>query len=724
MTKSKTLLSLALLTLILFLNNLPLVTFADTDPVTLTVTPETTAVNHGDTISVPIYLDRELAYKGIGITVAYDPDLLKPDLLNSQTAHGNITISKPIQVNGKTVVRVSSYPGLEIPALDTTKPLAQLAFQTLKPGQNSPLEVTAAYHYGSQLEQLTVIKPEEPLLLNIAAIPVESVQLNRTVLEMEKESTASLTATILPEKASDKTILWKSSNPKKVSVEDGLLTALDVTGADGPVTITAQVGNLQAQCAVTVVYPPNVGYEVSLPKSKVGVAGEEILIPLTVNNVNRLTTFNAFDITLTYDPQSVWISGATGAEDTELTVKDDQKGTVQILGYGKTQNLTAETGAEAFTLSIVPLKGTNSQITLVNNARVDNAVNAVLYNAAKAALKKDYSSTRIIVDKFSVTIPTDYEGDGFAVAMEPYTFKDTHPDRDFYEYEFSGTMGGSELKDDQITRNQDGSFTLTEVSGNLDITAKRIGKKYDVIFGTDITGESLNSATDERSKAQFGVDYQVHLDRETGFQYVVSIYIGGEYYDRMSAETYRIPGEDIRGDITFDVEKVFVGSGSGITSYSVTFQGSGAEDVQYNSTTVSYADSYTFRLEKQFGYAYSVRYKMGSGKETVLTPTDDRYTIEKVTGNLVITVEKIEETEGFSIEAEVYLKLDKQDNTRTMYLILVEGNLDDSKVYTYQEEGDEEIQMFYSEAYEKWCILTISDEKLNLRDVSSRISSR
>ena len=85
---------------------------------------------------------------------------------------------------------------------------------------------------------------------------------------------------------------------------DGLLTALDVTGAEGPVTITAQAGDLKAQCAVTVVYPPNVGYEVSLPQQRIGVVGEEIRIPLTVKNVNNITTFNAFDITLTYDPEN------------------------------------------------------------------------------------------------------------------------------------------------------------------------------------------------------------------------------------------------------------------------------------------------------------------------------------------------------------------------------------------------------------------------------------
>ena len=202
-----------------------------------------------------------------------------------------------------------------------------------------------------------------------------------------------------------------------------------------------------------------------------------------------------------------------------------------------------------------------------------------------------------------------------------------------------------------------------------------------MVFGTDITGMSSNTTESDRSKAQFGYDYEVKLNRETGFQYVVKIYIGGTYYDRFSGDAFNIPGEKITGEITFDVSKTFVGSSSDTTSYSVTFQGSGAEDADYDSTNVAYGGNYSFRLNKAAGYIYSASYKMGNGTEKRITPEEGWYAIENVIGNLVITVEKQKQTdEGFRTEVRPYLTLDEG---KTIYLVLVKGQLDYTEGYAY-----------------------------------------
>jgi hypothetical protein len=227
------------------------------------------------------------------------------------------------------------------------------------------------------------------------------------------------------------------------------------------------------------------------------------------------------------------------------------------------------------------------------------------------------------------------------------------------------------------------------------------------VFGTDITGDS--------SQGQFGHDYVVKLNQETGFRYVIKIYIGGKYYDSMTGERYTIPGEVIKGEITFDVTKNFVGSGSGTTSYSVTFQGSGDEDADYDSTSVTYGGNYSFRLNKAAGYIYSVSYKMGNGKEKRVTPDDGRYTIENVTGNLVITVEKNQQTdEGFRIEVRTYLTLDEGNS---IYLVLVKGQLDDTEFYAYGESP-----MYYSEEYGAWCLLIPQNSSLSPSTVRQKIT--
>jgi len=78
---------------------------------------------------------------------------------------------------------------------------------------------------------------------------VESITLDKTTLIMQLNEQQLLTATILPEKAYDKTVLWRSSDVGIVSVDNtGLLTAL----AGGDAVITATAGNYTATCSITV----------------------------------------------------------------------------------------------------------------------------------------------------------------------------------------------------------------------------------------------------------------------------------------------------------------------------------------------------------------------------------------------------------------------------------------------------------------------------------------
>ena len=66
-------------------------------------------------------------------------------------------------------------------------------------------------------------------------VPVTGVELNVAELELEVGQTAVLTATVLPEDATDKTVTWSSSAPEIVSVdENGTVEGL----AAGNATVT------------------------------------------------------------------------------------------------------------------------------------------------------------------------------------------------------------------------------------------------------------------------------------------------------------------------------------------------------------------------------------------------------------------------------------------------------------------------------------------------------
>lgn len=94
---------------------------------------------------------------------------------------------------------------------------------------------------------------------NGAVIPVESITLSKTEMEITLDSWASLTVTdITPSNATNQTVSWTSSNPNVATVKTGLatMTAFDAKiepNAVGTTTITATVGGKTATCVVKVL---------------------------------------------------------------------------------------------------------------------------------------------------------------------------------------------------------------------------------------------------------------------------------------------------------------------------------------------------------------------------------------------------------------------------------------------------------------------------------------
>ena len=85
-----------------------------------------------------------------------------------------------------------------------------------------------------------------------AFIAVTSVQIAPETAELEVGETLTLTVTVLPENATDKTVTWSTDNASVATVaEDGTVTAV----AQGTATITAAAGEAKASCAITVTPP-------------------------------------------------------------------------------------------------------------------------------------------------------------------------------------------------------------------------------------------------------------------------------------------------------------------------------------------------------------------------------------------------------------------------------------------------------------------------------------
>ena len=79
-------------------------------------------------------------------------------------------------------------------------------------------------------------------------IAVESVELDKTELELTEGESQTLVATVKPDDATDKTVEWSTSDAEVATVEAGVVTAVK----EGTATITAKAGDKTATCAVTV----------------------------------------------------------------------------------------------------------------------------------------------------------------------------------------------------------------------------------------------------------------------------------------------------------------------------------------------------------------------------------------------------------------------------------------------------------------------------------------
>ena len=665
--------------LVLFLNMIPQVKAAEGDTDKLAMTASKTAVDHGDMVKVTIAANRSFVTRGAGMTVAYDPEALQP-VLESSTAKEGFQIHGPLTVNGKTVLRISSFPGEEGRTVEVDEPLAVLAFRTLTPGENIQVEMTAAYLYDGALNQIN-LQTAESVQLSVTPVAITGITLEMETLNLEIGETRTLMASIQPENASDKTVSWTTSDETKVTVTDGVLTGLAIT--EEPVTITASAGGFTAECTVNVVYPPDAGYILAMPADKTAVVGDAITISPVIDNAKEVSVYNAYDITIAYDPEMLTLVKPE-IEGAAVTMGN---GTVNVIRYGSDLNIDTEPFGLTFTA-----RKTGETTVTIQSARVDHSQNAIISNAAKATLTP--GETKITIGGYPVSLPDDFSG---AAVVEPESDYTLEAKDKFYDYTFDGsTMGGQSVT---VKDNGDGTYTIGNVTGNLVIRAQKMGKTFEVQLGTDMTGNST---------AQYMTDYSAALQEDDDYTYSVHITIGGNYYTGFSksGSTYTIPGKDITGKIIFTVTKTAAGTPPPSTTwYDVTFEGSGAGAVTGHTASVAAGSSYRFTLNKEAGYRYSVTYKMGGGEEKTVRPdADGNYIIPKVLGDLIITVNKEIDGHDYSIEVYNYVTL---NDGKTMYLVMISGGLDDSKIFTYGESP-----MYFSEVYNAWCILTVETSRL------------
>ena len=100
------------------------------------------------------------------------------------------------------------------------------------------------------------------ITLKAKTVAVTSVTVSPKTLDLEVGQTGTLTATVKPDNATNKTVTWTTSNDKVATVaNNGVVTAV----GKGTATITAAAGGKTATCTVTVKVPAHKHTPVAVP---------------------------------------------------------------------------------------------------------------------------------------------------------------------------------------------------------------------------------------------------------------------------------------------------------------------------------------------------------------------------------------------------------------------------------------------------------------------------
>lgn len=416
---------------------------------------------------------------------------------------------------------------------------------------------------------------------------------------------------------------------------------------------------VDGELTIPVETPAAKGYTVSLGADKQVASGQIVEIPVAIGNNDGKTTYNAYDMTFSFDPAILTLNmEATSTEGYRVI---PGSGTVRIVRYGK----AAELG-DALTLSFVAA-GQGTSDVKVTEAYVDTNANAIDFDAPAAAILDD--SAVITVSGYTVSLPDDFtrtDAEGSVIAAGGnLTFVPKDPN---YNYTVTVTVGGKTVTP---TIGADGTYTVPNVNGNVVVTSSKTAKTFNVTLGDDTTGEAT---------ATYMKDYTFKLTPATGYTYNMAVTIGGKDYTGFKAvsnedgtTTYTIPGADVTGDIIINSNKQVKQP----ETFTVTFDGAGAGEANGESTVQEKAN-YTFTVAKQENFEYTITATMGGTDVTVTEGANNTYTISNVTGDLVITIEK-KSTLTMEVAVSEYVQMDN----KTVFLVTVTGTPEEGKAFAY-----------------------------------------
>ena len=158
------------------------------------------------------------------------------------------------------------------------------------------------------------------------ATPAASVSLNEKNITLEAGSTYQLTATVLPENATNKNVTWTSSDSNVAIVDtNGLITA--IAAGTATITVTTEDGEFTANCSVTVtpktIYVASVNLNATVITIKEGEAYQLIATVNPVNATNKNVAWTSSDNSIVRVNPNGLVTAISAGTATIITTTED-----------------------------------------------------------------------------------------------------------------------------------------------------------------------------------------------------------------------------------------------------------------------------------------------------------------------------------------------------------------------------------------------------------------
>ena len=418
--------------------------------------------------------------------------------------------------------------------------------------------------------------------------------------------------------------------------------------------------------------------------------GETALVGLYLGQNSTSREYNTYFFQIDYDAEKLIFSSATIGSKVPDVIDHSVPGRLTIGGYGEPRsdssimlNFTVKAAGEA-TVKLV-------------KAQMDVRANAAK-DAQTASVPADQSGTvTILCGGFPVVLPDCATGAAYVTENGDYTFT-ADPS---YNYDFSATVNNEKV---DIINNCDGSYTIKNVTGELVISANSAPtiKTYAVTVEGDGSGD-----VSPLTPATHGQNYTFTVTQAANYDYAVAVTVNGQPVtctvssSGSNAYTYTIPAKSVTGPVVITVKKA---PQSGTTQIVLT--GSGAADVwgDVTSYTVKSGEAFTFGINHQEGFDYTVT--VMAGEKTLTLQRNENastYTIpgDYIKGGIImVSITKTAQL-ALTVNAAEYVKL---INGNAVWLITAvpETKLPATKSLYYGDAA-----MFWSEKYEAYAWLLV-----------------